>query len=89
MDLVSWLQENWGAAYGIGALICAALVWLAVFVGIWWFASAKYALGGLVLGWLPAGIAATLAAIVGGLGWPIILPLALHFGPGFVRAMDL
>lgn len=86
MDWGSWLLEN---GYWIGGLISAGLVWLSVFVGIWWFASTEYALGGLVLGWLPAGIAATIAAVVSGFGWPVVMPLALYFGPRFFRAMDL
>lgn len=73
---MSWLTDNWADIYLGGALLCGALSALAVFGGIWWYAAAKYELGGLVLGWLPGGIAAFVVGWVIGLGWPLFAPLA-------------
>ena len=52
---------------------------LAAFVGIWWFAAYKYALGGLVLGWIPGTVAAIVAAVVFGFGWPLFAALLVIF----------
>lgn len=85
MNWWNWLQEHWGAIYGIGALLVGVLSWLGAFVGIWWFAAYKYALGGLVLGWLPGMIAACLAALVLGLGWPLFAAIAILVGSAYAR----
>lgn len=85
MEWLGWLRDNWGAIYGIGALVVGALAWLGAFIGIWWFAAYRYALGGLVLGWLPGVIAACLAALVFGLGWPLFAGLAILAGLATAR----
>lgn len=75
-----WLQDNWMVIYIGGAVICALLAALIFFVGLWWFAAYRYALGGLVLGWLPGGVAAVVAAVVFGYGWPLFAVLLLAYG---------
>lgn len=54
-----------GTVYTVGGLI----VWVVTFVGCWIYCIANYGfLLGVGLGWLPAGIVATIAA----LAWPLL-----------------
>lgn len=84
---MGWLMDNWQPVWGIGAVISAPLVALIIFVCIWWFAATRYQLGGLVLGWIPAGIAACVGGLVLGGLWPITLILALIYGAPIVAAI--
>ena len=87
MDYLDWVRDNWGAIYGIGALIAGLLTAIVSFFGIWWFVAVKYQLGGLVLGWLPGAIAgATLGTIIG-LGWPLLVPLLIWLASIFLPAL--
>lgn len=70
---MTWLAENWGLIYGIGALATYAICALALFFGIWWFSAAKYELAGIVLGWIPGAVAAMTLAVVVALLWPVVL----------------
>lgn len=72
-----WLTDNWFNIYMVGALIVAGLTWLAAFFGLWWFAGAKYGLWGMMLGWLPGGVAGTVGAVVIGALWPLAVPAFL------------
>jgi len=87
MDYLDWIKDNWGAIYGIGALISGLLAAIIVFFGLWWFAAAKYALGGLVLGWLPGAIAAVIVGAIMGFGWPILVPMTVWLARIFVPAV--
>lgn len=85
MGWIGWIRDNWGAIYAIGGLVCGALAWLSVFGGVWWFASYRYELGGLAIGWLPAFIAACVAALVVGFGWPLLAAIAILAGLATAR----
>lgn len=86
--LWDWLGANWGWIYGGGAVIVGALSALATFIGIWWYASAEYALGGLVLGWIPGAVAGGLAGLILGFGWPLILGGLLLCGDPILNTFD-
>ena len=87
VDYIGWVKENWGAIYGIGALISGLLTAIVAFFGVWLFAAVKYQLGGLVLGWLPGAIASIVLGAIVGLGWPILVPAILWLASILVPAM--
>lgn len=70
---MGWLSENWGNIYVGGALLVWALSGIVAFFGIWLYAAERYQLAGMVLGWIPGGIAAATAALLLGLLWPLAL----------------
>lgn len=75
--MVEWVSENWGAIYGIGALVVGAIVWVGTFFGLWAFAANQYHFNGLILGWIPSAVAASVAApILAGL-WPLAALVAV------------
>lgn len=84
---MGWLQDNWQWIYVMGGLGLGALFAVATFFGVWWFASARYQLGGLVLGWIPGGIAGVVGGTILGFTWPVALVLAVLFGGPIVNAI--
>lgn len=70
---------DWGMIYGVGCLVAYAVLALMCFFGIWGFASARYGLPGLVLGWVPGLVAAATLAVIGAFLWPLIVIGGLWF----------
>lgn len=65
-------DELWHAIYLIGAVIH----WVVIFVGLWIYAIASYGyLLGVGLGWLPAGIIASMACWL----WPLPYAAAAYY----------
>lgn len=77
MESFDWIRNNWGTIYGAGVMVCGGLTVIIVFFGLWWFAADKYALGGLVLGWLPGAVAAATVGAIMAIGWPLLAPVAI------------
>ncbi len=89
MESIDWIRDNWGTIYGGGVIVVGLLTVIIVFFGVWWFAADKYALGGLVLGWVPGAVAAATIGAIMGIGWPVLAPLAIWLaralGPGLIE----
>lgn len=86
MDWVEWLQQNWMLIYIVGVLAVGLLSALVLFFGTWWFAAARYELGGLVLGWVPGAVAAGVGGLVLGFAWPLSVPLICWVTSAFLEA---